>query len=113
MPLIGPFFFLAGRLICHALPLSEGQDRFGKLDDPYGHDQLWEDHFRAGDYIDYPRGRVVWDCANHRAIVYIDRCIHVPSVLAKIKEAFCLGAYVVAYDDHYRCRRCVGDPFEK
>ena len=110
-PLIGPFFYIAGKLICHAVPLSEGETRGDKLDDPYGHDRLWDDHFRFGDYIDYPRGRVVWDCAENRGIIYIDRCIDRPAIVEKIRQAFGLTDCAVARDDHYRCRRCAGDPF--
>ncbi|MBQ9544888.1 MAG: hypothetical protein IJV00_07165 [Clostridia bacterium] len=109
--LIGPFFYVRRKLIYHALPLSECREQADKLDNPYGHDRLWEDHFRGGDYINYPRGRVVWDRTNCRAIIYIDRCIDKPAIVAKIAEAFGLTDFVTAYDDHYRCRRCVGDLF--
>ena len=45
----------------NACPLSEGREQAGKLDNSYGHDQLYDAHFKTGEYIDYPRGRVVWD----------------------------------------------------
>lgn len=109
--MIGPFFYLQERLIFHAVPLAEGHPQADKLDNPYGHDQLWDDHFRAGEYINYPRGRVVWDITNERAIVYIDRCIDRPEVLEKVAKAFRLTDYIVDYDNHYRCRNCVGDLF--
>ena len=112
MAKIGPFFYLDNELVCHTCPLSEGRRQADKLDDSYGHEKLWDDHFRSGEYIDHPRGRVVWDCTNDRAIIYIDRCIDQPQVLAKIKEVFELWDYTVAFDDHYRCRRCAGNLFE-
>ena len=112
MPKIGPFFYVQKRLLYRAGPLSAGRAQADKLDLPYGHDRLWDACFSAGDYIDVPRGRVVWDGANTRAIVYIDRCIDTPAVLARVAAAFELTGYVVAHDDHYRCRACVGDPFE-
>ena len=110
---IGPFFYIKNTLIYHSLPLSECRRQADKLDDPYGHDRLWDAHFKYGDYIDWPRGRVVWDCTNERAIIYVDRCIDGPEVIEKIKSAFRLSGceYVVEYDDHYRCRKCVGDLF--
>ena len=111
MPSVGPFFYLRGRLIFRAVPLSGARRQADKLDGPYGHDKLWDDTFPSGDYIRYPRGRVVWDCANDRAIVYIDRCVDRPEVLGKIAAAFGLTDYTVEHDDHYRCSRCVGDPF--
>ena len=109
--LIGPFFYIHGKLICHTCPPAEGRRQADKLDDSYGHEQLWDDHFSTGDYIDYPRGRVMWDCARSRAVIYIDRCINTPEVLAIIQKAFDLQDYVIASDDHYRCRNCVGDAF--
>lgn len=110
-PKIGPFFFIAGRLIFNACPLEWGRRQAGKLDNSYGHEKLYDDYFAFGDYIDYPRGRVVWDCAENRAIIYIDPCINNKGVLEKIKSAFGLTEYVTAEDDHYRCKNCVGDLF--
>ena len=108
----GPFFYVYKNLIYNALPLYKCRAQADKLDNPYGHDRLWEDHFKHGDYINYPRGRVVWDRTNKRSIIYIDRCINRPEVIEKIKEAFCITDHVVDYDDHYRCRSCIGDLFD-
>ena len=113
MPTIGPFFYRKGKLIYHALPAGECRRQADKLDNSYGHEKLWDEKVGVGDYIDCPRGRVVWDCTNDRAIIYIDRCINKPAVLEKISEAFGLGDnYVVESDSHYRCRRCVGNLFD-
>ena len=109
--MIGPFFFVKGKLIYHAIPHEQGRKQADKLDNPYGHDRLWDDHFSAGDYIYYPRGRVVWDCTNNRSIIYIDRCIEKPQVIEKIKDAFDLTDFIIEYDDHYRCRNCIVDLF--
>ncbi len=111
MPRIGPFFYINKKLIYNACSLSEGRKQADKFDNSYGHEELWDVNFRSGEYIDHPRGRVVWDCTNNRAIVYIDRCINKPEILAKIKETFELQDYVVEFDGHYCCRRCVGDLF--
>lgn len=35
---IGPFFYIRGKLIYNACPLSEGREQAGKLDNSYGHD---------------------------------------------------------------------------
>ena len=106
MAKIGPFFYINGKLIFNACSLSEGRSQADKLDNSYGHDRLYDDHFRTGDYIDYPRGRVVWDCTNNRAIVYIDPCIDRENILKTISEAFELADYVTMSDLHYHCRRC-------
>lgn len=109
---IGPFFFIKNTLIFNACPLFEGRKQADKLDNSYGHDQLYDAHFRHGDYIDYPRGRVVWDCSNNKAIIYIDPCIRKENIIEEIKAAFCLTEYILAEDDHYRCKNCVGSLFD-
>ncbi len=112
MPKIGPFFYIRGKLIFHCCPLSEGRRQADKLDDSLGHDQLYEKHFKTGDYIDYPRGRVIWDTTNQRAIVYIDPCINKASILKQISAAFALEQFTVESDDHYHCKNCVGNLFD-
>ena len=109
--LIGPFFYVRGELIYNACPLSEGRRQADKIDNSYGHDRLWDDRFPAGDYIFFPRGRVVWDVTGNRSVIYIDRCIRRKDVPDRIVSAFEIGDYVVLSDDHYRCRNCMGDPF--
>ena len=105
--MIGPFFFVYNRLIYNAIPLEEGRKQADKLDNSYGHDKLWSDYFLLGDYIHYPRGRVIWDCTNNHSIIYIDRCINRQEVIDNIKAAFDITDYVVEFDDHYRCRNCI------
>ena len=56
---------------------------------------------------DYPRGRVVWDEEKNHSIIYIDPCINREVVLSQIIAAFDIGDYVVEYDDHYHCKKCV------
>ena len=108
---IGPFFYIRGKLIYNACPLAEGREQAGKLDNSYGHDQLYDDHFNSGEYIDYPRGRVLWDKEKNCSIIYIDPCINRENVLSQIIDAFDIGDYVVEYDDHYHCKKCVADLF--
>lgn len=67
---------------------------------------LYDDNFSSGDYIDYPRGRVIWDKEKSKAIIYIDPCIDKKNVLDEIAEAFEVGEYVTASDFHYHCKNC-------
>ena len=108
MVLIGPFFYIRGKLIFDALPVERGRHQADKIDNSFGHDTLYDRCYHTGEYIDCPRGRVVWDITNGRAIIYIDRCIERTAVIEKIKTAFDLGEnFTVEHDDHYRCRRCI------
>lgn len=104
---IGPFFYIDNELVYNACPLSQGRRQADKLDNSYSHEKLWEKYFVFGEYIDYPRGRVVWDCTNNRAIIYVDRCINIPKVIEKIKVSFELQDYIVEFDNHYRCSKCL------
>lgn len=110
--LIGPFFYIHNRLIFNACPLSEGRRQADKIDNSYSHERLYDDFFEAGEYIDYPRGRVVWDCGNNRAVIYIDPCINRAEVVEKLRAAFDVTEYVLAEDDHYHCKQCAGALFD-
>jgi len=108
--MIGPFFYISENFITHRIPLSQGEKRGEKLDNPYSHERLYDDYYNRGDYIDFPRGRVVWDIEANRAIIYIDVCIEkVDGVVVKIAEMFELTEYVVEHDEHYVCPGCLGD----
>lgn len=109
MALIGPFFYIEEKLIYNACPIFAGREQAGKLDNSYGHEQLYDTKFKDGDYINYPRGRVIWDKYKSQAIIYIDPCIQNQVVLDKIVSVFEIEQYVIAYDDHYHCKTCVGD----
>lgn len=109
---LGPFFYIDNKLISNTCPIDQAHKQFDKLDNSYGHEKLYDDHFHTGDYIDYPRGRVIWDLTNNRAIIYIDPCINKPEILAAIVKAFDLTEYVVEGDEHYHCKNCVGNIFD-
>jgi len=102
---------LDNKLIYKTCSLDEGRRQADKLDNSYSHEQLWDDHFNSGEYIDYPRGRVIWDCSNNCAIIYIDRCISNPEVILRIIEVFDLRDYTVKFDTHYCCQNCTNTRF--
>lgn len=106
---IGPFFYINNELIINAVPIEKGTARGDKIDNPYSHEKLYDDYFRDGDYINYPRGRVVWDTKQNLAIIYIDTCIEKDFVIEKIKELFELDNYILEHDEHYVCPECMGD----
>ena len=111
--LIGPFFYVAQKkkIIYNACTIDQGEARFGKYDNPYGHEKLWDDHFSNGVYINYPRGRVIYDSVSNKAIIYIDKCIDKPVMIEKLKSIFDITDIEcsVEYDFHYQCRRCINN----
>lgn len=112
MRFVGPFFFIDNKLYANKCSLDKADSQADKLDNPYGHDRLYDDYFSDGDYIDYPRGRVVWDCSNNRAIIYIDPCINKMEIIAEIAQEFGLTEYTVDGDLHYHCKNCLGNIWE-
>jgi len=107
---IGPFFYVNGDFIAHKITANQGESRGNKLDNPYSHEKLHDDNFKFGDYINIPRGRVVWDCEEDKAIIYIDICIKKVDIAVKeIVKAFGLKDYMIKHDEHYVCPNCMGD----
>lgn len=109
---MGPFFFIDNKLYANKCSLDKADSQADKLDNPYGHDRVYDDYFSDGDYIDYPRGRVVWDCSNYRAIIYIDPCINKMETIAEIAQEYGLTEYTVDGDLHYHCKNCLGDVWD-
>lgn len=105
--MIGPFFYYQGQLVAHAIPEEDGEQRAGKLDNPYSHEQLFDEIGSGEDYINIPRGRVVFDMKQASGIIYVDRCIeNVPGAIEQLAQIFRLHHFEVQYDDHYVCPGC-------
>jgi len=110
---LGPFLYINGKVIAHKIPAAQGEKRGGKIDNPYSHERLYDDHYKSGDYIDIPRGRVIWDISADKAIIYLDTCIEkTDGAVEKIAELFGLTDYIIEYDEHYVCPNCIGDIWE-
>jgi len=110
VPMIGPFFYVDGEFLSHRIPVLQGDKRGGKLDNPYSHEILYDDFYSYGDFINIPRGRVVWDTETGHAIIYIDVCIEViEGAVEKLSELFGLADFTVEHDDHYVCPHCIGN----
>lgn len=105
---IGPFFYINETFIAHKILVSKGEKRGLKIDNPYSHEKLYDDYYNYGDYINFPRGRVVWDCEADKTIIYVDICIEKnDGAVGKIAELFNLNNYVVEHDEHYVCPKCM------
>lgn len=60
------------------------------------------------DYINVPRGRVIFDERNNQSIIYIDKCyLSDEKVLKKIIKLFQVENYVIKSDIHYQCPNCL------
>ena len=103
--LVGPFFYIRGCLIMSGIPLSAARLQANKLDNPVSHEELFDTLKLKGDYIDFPRGRVIWDCTRHLGIIYIDPCIRDQAEM--IARRFHLEECVLGEDEHYHCKNCM------
>lgn len=113
MPMIGPFFRINDEIVSHRIFTSQGENRGGKIDNPYSHEKLYDDHYNYGDYIDFPRGRVVFDAERDRAVIYTDTCIEkTDGAVDKIAKLYKLTDFIVEHDEHYVCPSCMGNIWE-
>jgi hypothetical protein len=58
----------------------------------------------ATEYDEWPRGRIVYEKPARRFIIYADRRLQAPDIIAAVKTAFGLDSYEAAVrsDLHYR-----------
>lgn len=119
-PFVGIFWRVADRLLVQRTALAQAEPYGDCLTHPGGHYERWEDWQRLGatglraaglpeaiavsEYDDWPRGRVVYDVPPCRFMLYADRRLQHPSIVAQLVEAFGLSAaeVVVRSDPHYR-----------
>lgn len=98
----------------HAIEYQQGEEHSAnKKDNPYSHELLYETNYKRGDYIDVPRGRVVYDEKNSLSIIYIDKCINKENIIKKIVKSFDIKSYTVEQDLHYHCKNCVKDIWDE
>jgi hypothetical protein len=112
---VGIIFYAHQKLFIDSTPLTQAPD-YGdfKIHDK-GHDAYWEELLLvkavpAGEYDEYPRGRVVHDTRKRSFIILLDKCIlERKGLLRKIVDTLHLPAAAtkVDTDDHYRCPGCV------
>jgi hypothetical protein len=103
-------------VILDGVPLSAAElwGRFRNY--PRGHEETWSKFQQTGavprdmEYETSPRGRVVYDAAAERFILYADRCIlRDKAVLRQIQRQLDLPAGIsINLDEHYRCAKCLG-----
>ncbi len=117
MAQIGIFWVYGGSLLGRAVALSAGAENVpGILDSRDNHVDLWEKNpdflkrypdLRDQDYYMIPRGRVLWQRAQGRAIVYMDKKLFDDATKAKIMVFFELEAGCVDWhtDLHYTTDR--------
>ena len=120
VPSVGIFWRICAVLVTDRSPLAEAEAYGDCLTHATGHDELWERWRRLGaarlaargrpaqiastEYDEWPRGRIVYEQPARRFVLYADRRLQAPDIVAALKAAFWLiGAEAVVKSDlHYR-----------
>lgn len=111
--MIGIFWVHNSTVFGKARVVSEGDEYFpGIIDSPDSHTDFWDSDkgyiglfpdLRFCEYMDIPRGRVVFSVKDHRSIVYMDKALFANEVKQHVMNFFHLdaGAVVWRKDSHY------------
>lgn len=119
-PSLGIFWLVAGVLVIDRSILNEGEQYGDCLTHAAGHYERWKnwralgaerlrgtgfpDHIRSTEYDEWPRGRIVYEKVAERFVLYADRRLQTPSIIAALKMVFGLqeANVIVMSDPHYR-----------
>lgn len=117
--LVGPFFYIVSRelnfrgFLCHRLKKEEAEKYGDFIVDPQSHADLFDNKFKKSfiEYYSFPRGRVAYDCIRCRHVVYIDKCLQ--GKVTEIADLFEISDYIVGFDEHYVCSKCMGNIWDE
>lgn len=114
-------------LVTDRTPLARAESYGDHLTYSSGHYEYWTHLRRFGhegltrrglpiaitvdEYEEWPRGRVVYDAAISRFVIYVDRKLQTTEIVERIAAAFDIppGAYWRAFDSHYRSTKAIRD----
>ncbi|MBO5338147.1 MAG: hypothetical protein J6A96_00445 [Clostridia bacterium] len=112
MVMFGIFWVIDGKVYLHRESLNKNDAKNKRIimaDSTLSHLKEWELHQKAypvDDFATYPRGRIIYDVNRNDHIIYADKCISLEQI-SKIADLCYIKKYVVAYDEHYRCDKCM------
>lgn len=111
--MIGIFWVYQEAIIGKACDINEGEEGTpGIYDCPYNHSDFWENEkehlvrfpeLRFIEYMDIPRGRVLFSKNDDRTVVYMDKVLFRASTKRLIREFFSLDEESTEWrtDPHY------------
>ena len=119
-PAVGIFWRVDGFVVIDRSTLDTAEPYGDCLTHAAGHYERWQEWQLLGapslralgfpeaiattEYDDWPRGRIVYEFVLRHFVLYADRRLQKPEIIAALKEAFGLGdvEVVVRSDAHYR-----------
>jgi hypothetical protein len=113
-PAVGIVFLVADHLFIDSTPLSKaggyGAFKIHEADHCAYWDKLQAAHaVPAGEYDDFPRGRVSYDTRSRKFSLFLDKCIIKKDFVQRIMKWMNLpkANTTVETDPHYRCPVCL------
>ena len=113
-PKVGIFFLVNDGLFIDGTPVQDGEPYGECLTHAKGHDVYWEELLACGavpggDYVEFPRGRAVYNRTTGKFTLYADKCVLKRSDLVReIKLRLHLPPRTrTGTDLHYRCPVCL------
>jgi len=119
-PSVGIFWRVGDHLLVERTPLAQAEPYGDCLTYSGGHYERWEvwqrleakqlrvdgfpSQISCSEYDHWPRGRVVYERPGKRFVIYADRRLQRPELVAQLRAAFGLldTASMVLSDPHYR-----------
>ena len=116
-PSVGIFWWWQGRLLAETVVLSQGEEFRGVVNGLQDHVQAWPQFQKQFpvladmDYIEVPRGRVLYRRRTRKFVVYLDPSLAKPEIKAAIVSRFKLPARQTKFDfdPHYTTHPAVLD----
>jgi hypothetical protein len=108
-PSVGVFWWWRGHLLADCNTLANAEEFHGVLNGAQDHVQVWprfQGQFpalRGTDYIEVPRGRVLYRRTSRKFTVYLDRALATLKVKSAISSGFGLppAQTIFRFDPHY------------
>ena len=101
---VGPFFYIDKKVVAIKRPASSFDPRQSFFNEEMSHFEFFLTLGVAGDYGNYPRGRVIYDNDRERFIVYLDKTLRNEETKEQIVREFELPSRGTAFrlDAHYQ-----------
>ncbi|MHB1485317.1 MAG: hypothetical protein ACYCYI_11730 [Saccharofermentanales bacterium] len=102
---VGPFFYINEKidnisgLYADLLSPEDGENDGFFINHPLSHADLFDRLKTDIEYMDVPRGRVLFDIKKNINMIYVDPSIE--SHISEITALFDVEDYIVGYDFHY------------
>lgn len=100
---VGPFFYINNKIYARLESVREFEESLPFYDSSLSHIRMFDTLYMSGDYGNYPRGRVIFDNAKKKFIVYMDKSLMNDEIKQQIKNMYELNGEKVVFktDSHY------------